>query len=111
MYWKTSLCCLNDGNGGDDEGALMRLLWVLCPDEEDERREGEVKAIYSCREEALEALPSPLREVTPAVWVSLLLSPSPSPPLCLCSCSSPLREQAEMREVDGEEDDDPVPPF
>lgn len=32
------------------------LLWVLCPDEEDERQEGEVKVMYSCREEELEAL-------------------------------------------------------
>lgn len=80
----------------------MMLLWVLSPDEEDERRE-----VYSCREEALEVLLSPLQEVKPAVWVSLLLLPSPSPPLCLSRRSrwSPLREQAEMREVEV------VPPF
>lgn len=68
MYWKTSLCYPNDGNGGDDEGASM-MLWVLCPGEEDEGQEGEVKAIYSCSEEALEVLLSPLQEVKPAVWV------------------------------------------
>lgn len=37
----------------------MMLLWVLCPDEEDEVQEGKVKVIYSCREEALEAPLSP----------------------------------------------------
>lgn len=47
----------------------MMLLWVSCPDEEDERRE----VICSCREEALEVPLSPLQEVKPAVWVSLLL--------------------------------------
>lgn len=72
----------------------------MCPDEEDERPQEEVKGIYSCREEALEVLLSPLQEVKPAVWVSLHLFPSP--PLCLqhCSRSSPLKEQAEMTEVD-----------
>lgn len=54
MYWKTSFCCQSDG--GDDEGALMTLLWVLCPDEEDERLEREVKGIYSCSGETLEVL-------------------------------------------------------
>lgn len=58
-------------------------LWVLCPDEEDEGQEGEVKVIYSCREDALGVLLSPLREGNPVVWVSLLLLASPSPTLCL----------------------------
>lgn len=36
LYWKTSFCCVNDGDGGGgDEGALMLMFWVLCPDEED----------------------------------------------------------------------------
>lgn len=83
MYWKTSSCCPNNGDGGGDEGALMLLLWVLFPDEEDERQEGEVKAVYSCREEALEVLLSPLQEVKPAVWSCLLLLPFLSHPLCL----------------------------
>lgn len=52
-----SFCSPNDGDGGDDEGALM--LWVLCPDEEDEGPKREVKVIYSCREEAQEVLLSP----------------------------------------------------
>ena len=47
----------------------MTPPWVLCPDEEDERVEGEVKAIYSCREEMLDVLLSPSQEVKPAVWV------------------------------------------
>lgn len=45
----------------------MMLLWVLCPDEEDEGQEREVKVIYSCREDALEVLLSPLQEVNPVV--------------------------------------------
>lgn len=41
---------------------VLMMLWVLRPDEEDERREateGGVKGIYSCRQEALEVLLSP----------------------------------------------------
>lgn len=59
MYWKTSSCCLSDGGGGGDDGALM--IWVLCSD-----GEGEVKRIYSYREEEQEILLSPLQEVKPA---------------------------------------------
>lgn len=83
MHWKISSCCPNDGDGRGDEGALMMLFWVLCPGEEDERQEGEVKVIHSCSEEALGVLLSPLREVKPAVWFSLFLLLSPSLPLCL----------------------------
>lgn len=54
LYWKTSFCCQSDG--GDDEGALMMLLWVSRPDEEDERLEREVMEIYSCSGETLEVL-------------------------------------------------------
>lgn len=35
------------------------MLWVLCPDEEAEGQEGEVKVIYSCREEAPGVVLSP----------------------------------------------------
>lgn len=58
MYWKTSFCCLNDVDVND----VLMMLWVLCPDEEDERREvteGGMKGIYSCSEEMLEVLLSP----------------------------------------------------
>lgn len=58
LYWKTSLCCPNDGDGGK---ALM-MLWVLPPDEENEERQegtdGEVEEIYFCKEEELEVLSS-----------------------------------------------------
>lgn len=42
LFWRS-----NNGNGGDDDDALMTPLWVLCPGEEDERRGrgGEVKGI------------------------------------------------------------------
>lgn len=117
MYWKTSFCCLSDGDADDDDEALM-ILWVLCPDEEDEETQegtkGEVKVICFCREEALEALSLPQQAETPAVWVFHLFYPSLFPPSCLCHCShlSPLRQQAEKGEVDVEdkEDDDPLPP-
>lgn len=49
-------CCLNDGDGGGDEDALMLLLWVSSPDEGDERQKVEAKATCSCKEEALEVL-------------------------------------------------------
>lgn len=62
LKWKTCLCCLRDDDEGGDEGALMMLLWVWCPDEE-----GEMKVSCSCREEALEGLLSPFQEVSPAV--------------------------------------------
>lgn len=77
----------------------MTPLWVSCPDEEAGRLEEEAKGIYSGREEALKVLLSSLQAVKPA-WVSLHLFPSPA--LCLqhCSRSSPLKEQAEMTEVD-----------
>lgn len=47
----------------------MTLLWVLCPDEEDERPKGEVKGIYSCSGEVLEVLLLLLQEVKPVVQV------------------------------------------
>lgn len=70
-------CCLNDGDGGGDEGALMAPLWVSCPDEEDERSDEEVKGICSYREKALEALLSPWQELKPAACASLHFLPSP----------------------------------
>lgn len=56
MDWKTLACGLNNGDGGGDGDALMLLLWVSCPDEEDGGQKGEVKATCSCKEEALEVL-------------------------------------------------------
>lgn len=51
LNWKTPFCCLS---GADVDEAVM-MLWVLCPDEEDEKRQegpkGEVKVIYFCKEE------------------------------------------------------------
>lgn len=60
----------------------MTPPWVLCLDEENERPKGEVKVIYSCKEEVLKFLLLPLKEVKPAVRLFLLL-PSPCPPFCV----------------------------
>lgn len=48
------------------------------------------------------------------MWLFHLLFPSFFLPSCLCRCSylSPLRQQAEGGEVDGEDEDDhSLPPF
>lgn len=72
LYWKTSSRCQNEGSGDEAVLSLLLLLWVLCPDEEDDRQV--VKVIYCCTEE------TPSREVKAHLWTCL---PSLSLPLHL----------------------------